>query len=702
MNPAGAIRQVFALTRPHHSELMLLAAPDERWLRATVEALVGLQIGPVEASADARTLRDAPAGGVALLALCGRDVAWLNQHRPLIKDRRLKLVIWARPSLADRLARNAADLFDWLSQRVDLDGIEPAGHDDDTFTRRFWRAFPAGLVANQIHRRQYTDAVARQVRGHPPIPAGWSEADVERVVGRALHAGLGRVEMREQLFAGMPPLLAANRIERALEAALRLDVGVLAAVDDEFEVGRPLAELWLSNAVKLEPELLGVATSVESAGGGGERVLAPDELDRLAEALRAAIRTEADAARVLLSPVRRMRLALPWVGDPLAQLRSDLNHLNRAPPDPDGRHPFAVWLKAVSAAVPSAVGESIDVWRRQVERRLDVGDDALPREAQARLDMSRARGAPPEVVAALERRVLELKRGRLHFRSPGPGLRLSDRWDLIERLGRGGFAEVWKAWDEHLRVHVAVKILHAQFAGSAERRARFFRGARQMARLAHPHIVRIVEPHAVSDGFQLFVMELLAGGDLERAIVGGHLERAPALRAVVAIADAADCAHAQGLVHRDIKPSNILLTGDGVAKLTDFDLVLAGDTTAGTRTGALGTFLYAAPEALEDAGRVTPAADVYSLGMTAAFGLLGRRLGQAMLRVPERVLAEVQGFSATTAEILRAIDWEPDARHPTASAFGEALRAALARDTGRAPGERPSPAGETGDAGRGR
>lgn len=244
----------------------------------------------------------------------------------------------------------------------------------------------------------------------------------------------------------------------------------------------------------------------------------------------------------------------------------------------------------------------------------DPLDIALTRRDQLRRD-----GAPDDVVRSVEARILALKQARLHTRQPTAGLSLAGRWTLIEKLGRGGFAEVWKAWDTAAAEHVAVKILHAQFGDSAERRSRFFRGALRMARLEHPHVVRVIEAEVEHDGWLFFVMAFMAGGDLERAILDGTLAQDAALTAVCAVADALHVAHEQDMVHRDVKPSNILLDGQGCARLSDFDLIRAGDTTGGTRTGALGTFVYAAPEAMEDAGRATPQCDVFGLGMTAAF-----------------------------------------------------------------------------------
>lgn len=330
-----------------------------------------------------------------------------------------------------------------------------------------------------------------------------------------------------------------------------------------------------------------------------------------------------------------------------------------------------------------SAADGSDSWTLVPERPLPAeGADALTTTLDQRAHLLQT-GAPTDVIARLDQRLLSLKRKKLHRRKPTIGLVLSGRWHLLEKIGRGGFAEVWKAWDEAIGENVAVKILHGQFDDSAERRARFFRGARQMAGLKHAHIVPIIEPEGEDGDWRFYVMTFMAGGDLERAVLAGRLETVTALYALCDIADALESAHGRGLVHRDVKPSNILLDFDGRAYLSDFDLVRAGDTTGGTRTGALGTFMYAAPEALEDAGRVTRRCDVYSLGMCAVFILLGRAPPREILRRPGSVLSRTWAHRALGEAVLRAIDWDVERRFSSASRFATTLRRNLSGETER-------------------
>lgn len=290
--------------------------------------------------------------------------------------------------------------------------------------------------------------------------------------------------------------------------------------------------------------------------------------------------------------------------------------------------------------------------------------------------------------AAVDAAILELRRQRRQ----GPQLQAGeilceDRYRLLARIGRGGFSTVWLALERSSREpgaaqRVALKILHSDLAADPMHVERFYRGARRMAELQHPHIVRVIAPPCEDQGFHFFAMELLEGGDLQQAISDGKLTVEARVKAVLQAGEGLHHAHACGLIHRDVKPGNILLDRSGVARLTDFDLVLAGDTTGGTRTGALGTFLYSAPEALEDARCADIRSDVYSLGMTLASVLYGRRLPQQVLTDQVAFVARLPCSSGLRAVIRRAIALDPPARHGTIAEFCAAVTAAGGNDLG--------------------
>ena len=257
-----------------------------------------------------------------------------------------------------------------------------------------------------------------------------------------------------------------------------------------------------------------------------------------------------------------------------------------------------------------------------------------------------------------------------------PGDQLNERYELLAPLGRGGFATVWEAYDEHTHREVAIKVLHGHFSSSVERAERFFRGSRLMRDLAHPHVVQVFEEKCEDDGHRYFVMELLAGGDLWQAIRAGQLDKETLLDGIEAIAGALAHAHDRDVIHRDVKPENILLTKDGVLKLTDFDLVRAGDSTGRTGTRGTGTIVYAAPEAMEDASRVGPTVDVYGLAMTTVAGWLGKRPRQADKYILDPLFASLDAPPALSALLKQSLQLDPDQRPKDARVFLDRLRAA--------------------------
>jgi formylglycine-generating enzyme required for sulfatase activity len=274
--------------------------------------------------------------------------------------------------------------------------------------------------------------------------------------------------------------------------------------------------------------------------------------------------------------------------------------------------------------------------------------------------------------------VQEILRLKRDIRSGGqlrPGDRLGDnRYLLLERIGRGGFANVWKALDQVSGRHAAVKVLHSELAGDVIRRERFFRGARVMTALEHPAVVRIIEPHGEDDGYHYFVMELATGGDLRHAVLNRRVDASNVVPLLLSLGSALAEAHKRGFVHRDIKPANVLLTQSGEPRLTDFDLVAATETTGGTRTGAMGTFLYAAPEILDRPQDADARADVYGLGMTAVFLLHGADLTTESKFAAAAFIDRLACDELLKRILQRAVAWEPEDRFADAAAFCQALR----------------------------
>jgi formylglycine-generating enzyme required for sulfatase activity len=300
-------------------------------------------------------------------------------------------------------------------------------------------------------------------------------------------------------------------------------------------------------------------------------------------------------------------------------------------------------------------------------------------------------GAPAEEIATVDRQLLELRRQLRDGPRLAAGDCLSERYRLIEEIGQGGFATVWKAYDEEAAGLVAVKVLHGQYAGSAERQERFRRGARAMDALAHPHIVRVLHAPREDGGYHYFVMEYLDGGTFLQAVAEAKLSADQVCQVILEIGDALAHAHRRGQVHRDVTPDNILFDGQaGTAKLTDFDLVRLPESSGGTRTGALGKFIYAAPETMEAAADVDVRCDVYSLGMTALFGFYGKRLPQAALTRQNEFLRRLSLPKRVKAVLARAISHEREGRFGTVDEFCAALSGAWRKNQRQKPG---APAG---------
>jgi tRNA A-37 threonylcarbamoyl transferase component Bud32 len=205
---------------------------------------------------------------------------------------------------------------------------------------------------------------------------------------------------------------------------------------------------------------------------------------------------------------------------------------------------------------------------------------------------------------------------------------LGEGFTVGERLGRGGFALVYAATDEHLKRRVAVKILRAELLEVAGARERFRREAEAVAGLRHPHIIPI---YAVGDaeGLAYFIMPLVEGGSLaEQLARQPRIDTAEARRILGEAARGLAAAHRAGIIHRDIKPDNILLDGpERRVVLTDFGIAkaLGGDTRGLTQTGAvIGTPHYMSPEQASGERAIDHRADLYSLGVVGYQMLAGQ------------------------------------------------------------------------------
>jgi serine/threonine-protein kinase len=211
-----------------------------------------------------------------------------------------------------------------------------------------------------------------------------------------------------------------------------------------------------------------------------------------------------------------------------------------------------------------------------------------------------------------------------------PGTQLGNRYRLLDELGRGGMARVWRAVDEVLGRVVAVKVLAPALAADRDFVDRFRVEARAAAQLTHPNIASVFDygewDTPSGERVACIVLELLEGETLASRLQGGPLPWPEAVAAAAQVARALAAAHRRGVVHRDVKPGNVLLTEDG-AKVLDFGIAaMTGEPAHRPAGGVLGTHAYIAPELLAG-GPSTPAADVYGLGVLLHESLTGHLPG---------------------------------------------------------------------------
>lgn len=196
------------------------------------------------------------------------------------------------------------------------------------------------------------------------------------------------------------------------------------------------------------------------------------------------------------------------------------------------------------------------------------------------------------------------------------GKLFAGRYRILKSIGRGGMADVYLANDLILdNEEVAIKVLRTNYQTDQVAVARFQREARAMAELSHPNIVAIRDI-GEEDGQQFLVMEYVDGSDLKKYIHDrGPLPNEEVIRIMRQVLSAMTLAHQKGIIHRDLKPQNVLLTKDGIAKVTDFGIAVAFAETSLTQTNSmLGSVHYLSPEQARGS-KATIQSDIYAMGI---------------------------------------------------------------------------------------
>ena len=267
---------------------------------------------------------------------------------------------------------------------------------------------------------------------------------------------------------------------------------------------------------------------------------------------------------------------------------------------------------------------------------------------------------------------------------------LANRYELMEKIGEGGMAVVYKARCTFLDRWVAIKILRDQYANNPEFVDRFQREARAAARLAHPNIVSIYDV-GEDQGRHFIVMEYVQGENLKDYLS----RRGPLTPQTVAemgqqVAAALAHAHCRGIIHRDIKPHNLLVSPEGQVKVTDFGIARAAAASSLTETGVvLGSVHYFSPEQAQG-GAVDARSDIYALGVVLYELLTGEPpfTGDSPIAI---ALSHLDSEPPAVAElcphvpedleqaIMKAMAKDPAHRYQTAGELNRALAPAASR-----------------------
>ena len=263
------------------------------------------------------------------------------------------------------------------------------------------------------------------------------------------------------------------------------------------------------------------------------------------------------------------------------------------------------------------------------------------------------------------------------------GKMLDNRYELIELIGRGGMANVYKAKCHRLNRMVAVKILKSDLADNAEFRRRFRDESRAVAQLSHANIVSVYDVSR-SDDMEYIVMELIDGITLKQYMERrGQMDWREALHFVIQIMRALSHAHSRGIIHRDIKPQNIMVLRDGSVKVADFGIACLADAAQTLTQEALGSVHYISPEQARG-DRTDARSDIYSSGVVLYEMLTGRLPfeGDSAVSVAIQHLSSVplspRDINENVPEALelicmKAMNPNPDRRYASAEAMLEDL-----------------------------
>ena len=281
--------------------------------------------------------------------------------------------------------------------------------------------------------------------------------------------------------------------------------------------------------------------------------------------------------------------------------------------------------------------------------------------------------------------------GRMEESMINPGMMISDRYEIIDRVGSGGMADVYKAKCHRLNRYVAIKVLKQEYSSDAKFVAKFRAEAQSVAGLSHPNIVNVYDV-GEDNGLHYIVMELVEGITLKKFIEKkGKLDVKEVVGIGIQIAQGMEAAHNNHIIHRDIKPQNIIISKEGKVKVTDFGIAKAATSNTIT-SNAMGSVHYISPEQARG-GYSDEKSDIYSLGVTLYEMLSGKVPfeGESTVTV---ALAHIQDEAVPLQQIdpniplslskivQKCMQKKPDMRYMSSAALISDLKRSLSEPDG--------------------